>query len=333
MPKTRHKVWVSDTERAAGALDAHNLAIAVQSLQINGCVLLEAVLDPGLCAKACCAAEADIRAVLDGVGRTYPELLPLQDVIYSAEVCQRSEGGRRYDLRIDLGMSSPPYRKLLEQMRVWTRPLLARSGLVGPAGPDGAGRVYTAGCVTSLAGGVAQGFHRDGDDAGCVNIFCPLVDVGPHNGATELVLGSHVLSRHAAAELIALSAKSAEAFADSAAVVQACCRVGSLLLFDFRMCHRGARHEPTLEGREGLAAPARPMLYSVVARTGTELWDFFDHPPLAGPKSGSLAAAADGTDGAAAGQGRLRRLHDAARVSEQAVGCVALVQTTPAGYA
>lgn len=286
-------ISVSDSERAVGALGADSLARAVRSLQINGCVLLEAVLDAGLCATASRVAERDIRAVLDGVSRTYPALRPLHDVIYSAEVCQRSEGGRRYDLRIDLGKSDPPYRELLEQMRGWTRPLLAASGLVGPAGPEGAGRVYTAGCVTSLAGGIAQGFHRDGDEA-CVNIFCPLVDVGPHNGPTELVLGSHRLSRHEAAELIALSATSAKAFGASAAVLRACCRIGSLLLFDFRTCHRGARHEPTRDGREGLAAPARPVLYSVVARPGTELWDFFDHPPLARGPHGALAADAAG---------------------------------------
>lgn len=287
-----HTIWVSEAERAAGALGEANRALAVRSLRVNGCVLLESALDPGLCAPAGRAAEADLRAVLDGVARTYPGLRPLHDLIYSAEVCQRSEGGRRYDLRIALAESDSPYRELLDLMRAWTRPLLADSGLVGPAGPEGAGRVYTAGVVTSLAGGIAQGFHRDGDAPGCLNVFCALVDVDRHNGPTELVLGSHRLSRLAAAELIALSAQRAEAFTASAAVMQACCRRGSLLLFDFRTCHRGARHEPTLDGGEGLAAPARPVLYSVVARRGIELYDFFDHPPLARP-SGVAAAAAD----------------------------------------
>jgi hypothetical protein len=279
------RIQVSPAERAAASLEPGTLAQAALSLRTNGCVLLEPSLaTPDRCAIACATAEQQIRYLLQRAERTFPGLDPLRDRILSAQVCNRSENGRRFDVHLDPRTCASPWSELLGEMRAWTRPLLEASGILGD--DAGAGRVYTAGCVTSLAGGVAQGFHRDGDTVGCANVFAALVDVTPDNGPTELIIGSHLLSPQHAAEVAGLSEDSAE-FAARAHVVQACAGMGSLLLFDFRTLHRGARHPPTAAGAEGLDAPSRPILYSVAARPGIETWDFFDHQPLANLPSGA----------------------------------------------
>lgn len=276
------RVQVSPQEAVDGRLALDSLERAARSLSLHGCVLLEpALVGADLCAAAGACAESELRLLLRRAALTFPQTDPLRDRIYSRQLCSRSEHGRRFDAHI--AQAAEPWRAVLERMREWTRPILAKSSILGE-GAD-AGRVYTAGCVTSLAGGVAQGFHRDGDEPGCVNVFCNLVDVDEENGPTELILGSHRLSRREAAAAAAHrnGARAASQPEDACATkdsVRACARRGSLLLFDFRTIHRGAAHRSAPGGREGLDAPARPVLYAVAARPAMQAWDFFDHPPL-----------------------------------------------------
>lgn len=257
---------------------SESLSRAAHSLRQNGCVLLEpSLVNQDLCAAAATCAEDDLRELLRRVVHTFPHIDPLRDRILSRELCNRSEGGRRYDTDLSKdAQRQEPWREILDVMRDLTRPILTQSSILGEGAQ--AGRVYTVGCVTSLAGGIEQGWHRDGDEAGCVNVFCPLVDVHEANGPTEIMLGSHLWSRQDAAAVVARGEGSLE-LADYT-TVRACARKGSLLLFDFRCLHRGARHAPTPQGAEGLDAPARPVLYAVAARPGMLAWDFFDHPPL-----------------------------------------------------
>ncbi|KAG8467842.1 hypothetical protein KFE25_006894 [Diacronema lutheri] len=276
--KVEWRIRITPEEVRARELTACSIARAGRSLRENGCVLLApALVRHELCVAASERAVADLRLLLQRAARTYPGRDPLRDRIYSAELCNRTDHGRRYDVRIDAALCGPPWREIFDAAREFTRPVLREAAILGD--DAGAGRVYTAGCVTSLAGGVAQGFHRDGDEPGCVNVFCPLVNVDAANGPTELIVGSHLWSRQQAAEVAAL-AEGDSAFAARARVVRASAERGALLLFDFRTLHRGARHPPTLERDEGFDAPARPVLYAVAARPGVVAWDFFDHPSL-----------------------------------------------------
>ena len=82
-----------------------------------------------------------------------------------------------------------------------------------------------------------QGWHRDGEPlwphnmvggplpAHCINVFVPLQLIDKSNGATEFLLGSHLLDQDEKAEL--------------AGCVQPVVAAGTTLLFDYRISHRG----------------------------------------------------------------------------------------------
>ena len=122
------------------------------------------------------------------------------------------------------------------------------------------GRIDLGGCVVALPGAAAQEFHADGKLAGLVNCFIALVPTTPSNGATEFAPGTHDPVEFAFGpppwqdeeQLLPLAP---------------CLGRGELVLFDYRVRHRGCANT---------SEEARPIAYLVYARKGVE--DMYNFP-------------------------------------------------------
>ena len=111
--------------------------------------------------------------------------------------------------------------------------------------------VDRAGCVVSFPGTPAQQVHTDGASHGFFNCFVPLTPVDASNG-TELLPGTHEPVEFALVELPWQDESQMEALTPSLAA-------GELLLFDYRLRHRGLTNTT--------AAP-RPVAYFVYTCPG-----------------------------------------------------------------
>lgn len=159
---------------------------------------------------------------------------PRTDRFTYGELCARTPGGRRLDMRLPhrprvCDDCPPEWSSLLASVDRWVCPILAAAPGMCSAGPSGV-RVDSAGCVTALPGAPAQHFHPDGTVRGLLNVFVPLVRVDASNGSTELRPGTHSWLDGGAREWD-------ERRGDVAAAPSL--DPGELLLFDYRLMHRG----------------------------------------------------------------------------------------------
>jgi hypothetical protein len=133
-------------------------------------------------------------------------------------------------------------------------------------------RFFSSGCMYATAGAAGQNWHSDGPPVSltsdeqlpyAVNVFVPLVDVNPSNG-THFVRGSHRPTKmatkksqgeHSAARLCAASPADLVKIAASSVIPTV--SVGSALLFDYRVVHRGL---PNVTSND------RPVLYCTLAQ-------------------------------------------------------------------
>lgn len=120
-------------------------------------------------------------------------------------------------------------------------------------------RVEQSGVIMSRPGATEQGFHSDGDD-GLYNVFVPLVDIEQDGDGTEFLAGSHMHENPMLDAAFECEDMKAQTVAPAVAA-------GSVLLFDFRVLHRGLASK----GRE------RPIAYLVIA-TETEAEDVINFP-------------------------------------------------------
>jgi len=141
----------------------------------------------------------------------------------------------RYDLMIQDFITDPAF-SFLQSDAPWM-PLVRE--ILG----DDCVHLHT-GCMFSLPGSEQQKLHSDGDHARqdihesphCLNVFVPLVDLFQAIGATELVPRSHFVYNYDC----------------RATPVLPCPKAGEVLLFDYRLKHRGMANNSD--------AP-RPLLY------------------------------------------------------------------------
>lgn len=204
---------------------------------------------------AACAAQS-----LEGCRARLQELgIDMENQPFSfREVVHRSRG--RFDMQLLPGAACAPVDEpTLEDEAPWL-PLLRR--LLG----HDARRLFT-GAVVSSPGAEAQeahmdGFHLFGQEEAegaiqcpphCLTIFVPLIDVNMQNGPTEFWPGTHHLSKE---------------FNGSAPSFAPELTVGSAVLFDYRLIHRGL---PNCSGAR------RPVLYMVWARSWFN--DCINFPP------------------------------------------------------
>ncbi|KNC52953.1 uncharacterized protein AMSG_09122 [Thecamonas trahens ATCC 50062] len=146
----------------------------------------------------------------------------------------------RFDLMLD-ELTDPSIFPLLTTEAPWL-PLVRE--LLG----DDAQCIHT-GCMLSMPGSTTQPYHSDGDHEStkrhrpvhCLNVFIPLVDLTMARGPTEFIPTSHRLGYYEVDE-------------------QPMCLTppaGSVLLFDYRLKHRGRGNE---------SADERPVIYITYAR-------------------------------------------------------------------
>ena len=104
---------------------------------------------------------------------------------------------------------------------------------------------HVAGSVVSLPGAPTQPSHTDGLGSEFVNAFVPLVDVTELNGPTEMAPGSQAQSHDA-------SKMPSDPFAPLPGGVAPTLSTGDLLLFQYRVTHRGCANR-SQSGRPVLA--------------------------------------------------------------------------------
>ena len=157
---------------------------------------------------------------------------PSDDSFSFAEVVHRSR--RRYDQRLDLRRD--PWEALGHATAAWSTPVLAAAGLDDP-------EPAVNGLITSLPGAATQRFHSDGALGGTYNVIVPLVDTAAALTGTEFWPRSHEDASAAAYAEALLEQPVEDAEADVKAsrreVVQPRLRAGELLLYDYRVIHRG----------------------------------------------------------------------------------------------
>jgi hypothetical protein len=116
--------------------------------------------------------------------------------------------------------------------------------------------------VTASPSATDQGWHADGGHTNiqthmpchCLNIFIPLVDITIENGPTELRPASHYITRNLAPMMLAARARKT-----LRSPVTPTPKRGDLLVFDYRILHRGrANHSLTTD---------RPILVLTYAKS------------------------------------------------------------------
>ena len=129
---------------------------------------------------------------------------------------------------------------LLATVDPLVRPILRASGLFG----DDPIEVEAVGCVLSFPGAPSQCWHPDSESqVGLANVFVPLIDLTEANGPTAVRLGSQ------------------GGRATCLPPIRPLIESGSLLLFDWRVWHRGCANRSDHE---------RPVAYITYARKGVE---------------------------------------------------------------
>jgi len=120
-------------------------------------------------------------------------------------------------------------------------------------------RVIMSGAVVSRPGADMQNFHVDGKMSGLYTLFIPLVDVDPNSDGTQFWPESH-LDEDALSCALRIDHDGDSEFLNS--LESPGCAAGSLLIFDYRVVHRGRPN----------TSRDRPMAYAVIA-TDSDAWD------------------------------------------------------------
>lgn len=122
-------------------------------------------------------------------------------------------------------------------------------------------RFITSGVVVSHPGAEEQVFHADGE-AGLFNVFVPLVDIDASSDGTQFWPGSQVRPAPSAEDALALSQDSRSI----AQMVAPACDAGGLLLFDYRVTHRGLPNGRSVKFTQGKKKKKKPGFVSKASK-------------------------------------------------------------------
>ena len=271
-------VWCSCSTIEAGGAPVQVRSVVIASPDGPTCAEASAAAavlrHDGVVVLKCEALEAhappsdNAEAILQGLMTRMNDLGMDVDQRFSfAEICHRSP--RRYDVHLGAGKSESAFSTLFNAL---VKPVLALCG--GEAGAGGSGasadegggspsdvRIIRDGLVTSLRGASAQPFHADGSNHGLFNAFLPLVAVSTQG--TEFWIGSHAdegaarrLKREGSGEYVGESLLEDESVARRISA-PALKRAEGIVLFDYRVIHRGRAHDGS--------HAVRPVFYRVYA--------------------------------------------------------------------
>ena len=172
-----------------------------------------------------------------------------------AEIVQRAEG--RFDMLH--GLDSAPFNDpRIDSDPPWmpiVRALLDDEDLY---------RLYH-GILVTQPRGIEQVWHADGEHlfpgrepqlpVHCLNVFVPLVDLSRHNGGTELCPGSHRLTCHLP-RIFQQDPDLLSRIDYRGEPIVPLLKAGTVLLFDYRLAHRGLENKGDTH---------RPILYQTFA--------------------------------------------------------------------
>lgn len=243
----RLTVVISDEERAEGALFPETLRSAADVLAENGVVLLKGGLSIERCESCRAAAMGALDecvAHLKEQGVDYRTSFAFREVVHRAPL--------RYDVSLQpgTGITTLPAEDAAALADGLWQPLVRRV-----LGRDA--RHNFDGAFIALPGAGPQEPHMDGGHlfhtthgfsldlpVHIVNVFIPLVDTSMAMGPTEFWPGSHIAS--------------AVPFIDEMASVALEADCGDVIIFDYRVFHRGLPNtSPTVP---------RPVLYQTYSR-------------------------------------------------------------------
>ena len=257
---------ISAAERDAGTLTEPSIRAAIGSLQQNGVVVLEDAIDTAWIARAHQHAGTAFERCMS---RPYPggELAVGKEHGY-AEVVQRAAG--RYDM-LD-GINGEP---VFVDGAALVSPIVERllgsdvhmlfNGLLMTTSPSAEQLWHADGehlfsGTHPTAGGLAAGGTWVASSAlpvHCINVFVPLVDLTLDNGVTEFCVGTHDATG-LSPEIVWQKDSWRAEIGHTAEPVATTCTAGAVILFDYRILHRGSAC------REGQRR--RPVLYYTFAR-------------------------------------------------------------------
>ena len=272
------RLTLDTDELARGTPSVETVAHAADLLRTNGVVALSAgTLGRGVAGSAAdmatLAADArdHIHTIFDAVERF--AAAPVADAAAAealdeyefAEVCERGEG--RYDFQLKL-QPFGRWGRMAARARAFATPICSAAC---DAGDDEDGvRDLFSGCVLSMSGAPAQWPHRDGTDDGMFNCFVPLVPLAEISaGPTEFALGTHVGD-----PLPPRSVYDVTTSAGPPRVTSSPLAAGDLVLFDYRVLHRGLAN--TCER-------PRPVFYLALGKPGRLDTSNFPATQLADP--------------------------------------------------
>ncbi|MCA9636404.1 MAG: phytanoyl-CoA dioxygenase family protein [Myxococcales bacterium] len=172
-----------------------------------------------------------------------------------AEIVARAPG--RYDMLH--GTASPPFDGPEVRDNPQWMPLVRR--LLG-----GEASLLFCGLLMTMGGAKEQPWHTDGEhlfgpEVGilpphCLNVFIPLVDITPEIGGTEFCPGSHFLTA-GIPEIYEQSQDHVRRIGWHGRRLPATIPAGAVLLFDYRLLHRGLANQTDR---------TRPILYLTFCR-------------------------------------------------------------------
>ncbi|GKY94394.1 hypothetical protein MPSEU_000405400 [Mayamaea pseudoterrestris] len=160
------------------------------------------------------------------------------------EIVMRSPGRYEISLLHSNASKHPSLDSLMERLSGIIPPLLYLDSWSDV-------HIINLSLIVSTPGSIDQPWHADGGHLSvskhlpchCLNVFVPLVNVTEQNGPTELRPGTHFHTRHLVPMM--LSAKARKTLQSPVAPLLA---VGDVLLFDYRVLHRGKANQCQRDG-------------------------------------------------------------------------------------
>jgi len=232
------------------SLLSSSTASAAQQLRDRGFVKLSARIDESLVQDAARSCMVHLESLLDDVAQSGCDVIEQQ---YSfSTICHRQR--LRWDLK---GLHDlPSWQMLCANAVQIVEAELATVARV---------KVLMSGFVVSRPGAEEQRFHADGNEDGLFTCFIPLVDIDEDADGTQFWPGSHV---DAHAPTLAPSLEYDDTRMEH--MVAPRCPSGGVLLFDYRIIHRGLANA----GRD------RPVAYLVLTAADSGVSDTINFPRL-----------------------------------------------------
>lgn len=260
------------------------------NLRDKGFTILRTDISPEIIASARDECSNELARLLDGISAL--GLDPFEQHYRFSEVTTRHrmrwdfrpEGADSFEKLVQQGVNAalPIIRTMHEDLPPnptdgWLPQITANTRFLAPAEPS----VAMTGAIISRPGAKAQRFHADAQDTHfrlarlnprhrLFNVFIPTVDIENDGDGTMLWPCSHLeQTRYDSYQrAIRRSGHLEDDDEAMAAMVAPSMRAGDVLLFDYRLIHRGM----TSMGRE------RCIAYAVLATGGA--WDSVNFPPL-----------------------------------------------------